>query len=120
MNGRTLPADCCRLDEPAALLEAEERDRLVAVFRALGDGTRLEVFRLVAGRAQAVCVCDITDRFDVSQPTISHHLKVLKDAGLITHEKRGVWSFYTATPFGASLLPMVTPAPACAPALATR
>jgi ArsR family transcriptional regulator len=112
MNGRLLPAGCCHPDDPAAPLALEERERLVGIFRALGDGTRLEVFRLVVGATAAVCVCDITDRFAVSQPTISHHLRVLKDAGLITQEKRGVWSFYAATPLGATMLALLPAASA--------
>ena len=77
---------------------------MVAIFKALGDATRLEVFHLIASQDQAVCVCDITARFDVSQPTISHHLKVLREAGLITQTKRGVWSFYAPTAAGGAVL----------------
>jgi ArsR family transcriptional regulator len=75
-------------------LASDERQRVVALLKALGDGTRLEVFRLIAGQENGICVCDIVDRFDVSQPTISHHLKVLRDAGLITVSRRGNWAFY--------------------------
>lgn len=75
-------------------LASDERQRVVVLLKALGDGTRLEVFRLIAGQENGICVCDIVDRFDVSQPTISHHLKVLRDAGLITVSRRGNWAFY--------------------------
>jgi ArsR family transcriptional regulator len=79
-------------------LATDERQRIVALFKALGDGTRLEVFRLIAGQENGICVCDIVDRFEVSQPTISHHLKVLRDADLIAVDRRGNWAFYTANP----------------------
>ena len=64
----------------------------------LGDATRLEVFRLIAAQTSPLCVCDIVDRFDVSQPTISHHLKILRDAGLVTVSRRGVWAYYAVDP----------------------
>ncbi len=76
----------------------------MAVFRALGDPTRLQIFRLIGSQPQAICVCDVVDRFDVSQPTISHHLKVLREAGLVTVSRRGVWAYYAADPRGLALL----------------
>jgi ArsR family transcriptional regulator len=80
------------------------RERLVAVYRALGDSTRLEVFRLIAAQTAPICVCDIVDRFNVSQPTISHHLKTLRDAGLVKVSRRGVWAFYAVDPASPALL----------------
>ena len=68
--------------------------RAVSVFKALADATRLQIFSLVAARPEAICVCDIVARFELSQPTISHHLKVLRDAGLVTMSRRGTWSYY--------------------------
>jgi ArsR family transcriptional regulator len=76
----------------------------VAVYRALGDATRLEVFRLIAAQPGPICVCDIVDRFNVSQPTISHHLKALRDAGLVQVSRRGVWAFYAMGPAGLAFL----------------
>jgi ArsR family transcriptional regulator len=76
----------------------------VALYRALGDSTRLEVFRLIAAQTAPICVCDIVDRFNVSQPTISHHLKALRDAGLVNVSRRGVWAFYAVDPAGLALL----------------
>ncbi len=76
----------------------------MAVYRALGDATRLEVFRLIAAQTAPICVCDIVDRFNVSQPTISHHLKTLRDAGLVKVSRRGVWAFYAVDPGGLALL----------------
>jgi ArsR family transcriptional regulator len=104
MSAKSRPPDCCEAPTPVAALPAAERERLVGLFKALGDGTRLEVFRLVAGQDAPVCVCDIVDRFGVSQPTISHHLKALREAGLVTVSRRGNWSFYAADPRGLALL----------------
>jgi ArsR family transcriptional regulator, arsenate/arsenite/antimonite-responsive transcriptional repressor len=64
----------------------------------------MEVFRLIAAQEAPICVCDIVDRFDVSQPTISHHLKALRDAGLVKVSRRGVWAFYAVDPDGLALL----------------
>ena len=98
------PADCCSSPVPPEELGPGIRARLVAVYRALGDPTRLEIFRLIAAQTAPLCVCDIVDRFDLRQPTISHHLKVLRDAGLVTVSRRGVWAYYTADPAGLALL----------------
>lgn len=77
---------------------------MLAIFKALADGTRLDIFRLIAAQEAPICACDIVDRFDVSQPTIAHHLKVLRTAGLITVSRRGVWAYYAVDPRGADLL----------------
>ena len=100
MSPKPRPADCCAAPTPPAELPAAERDRLVAVFRALGDPTRFEMFRLIAAQTAPICVCDVVDRFELSQPTISHHLKVLREAGLLTVSRRGVWAYYAADPRG--------------------
>ena len=76
----------------------------MAVYRALGDPTRLEVFRLIAAQPAPLCVCDIVARFELSQPTVSHHLKILRDAGLVTVSRRGVWAYYAVDPAGLALL----------------
>mgnify|MGYP002358987192 FL=1 len=70
------------------------RAATVGVFKALGDATRFEIFRFVAAQEEPICACDVVDRFQVSQPTISHHMKVLAEAGLITVSRRGVWAYY--------------------------
>ena len=103
MATRARPEGCCApLTAPD--LPTNRRDRLVALYRALGDATRLEVFRLIAAQPGPICVCDIVDRFNVSQPTISHHLKALRDAGLVKVSRRGVWAFYAVDPTGLALL----------------
>ena len=120
MSTKTRPDGCCQIAIPVAELPVSERERFVSVFKALGDSTRLEVFRLIAVQEAPICVCDITDRFDVSQPTISHHLKVLREAGLISVSKRGIWSFYMANPRGLAVLEEAAQAIAISPVLALR
>ncbi len=104
MPVRPRPPDCCSAPVPPPDLAESTRARLVALYRALGDATRLEIFRLIAAQTAPLCVCDIVDRFDLSQPTISHHLKVLRDAGLVTVSRRGVWAYYSVAPAGLALL----------------
>jgi ArsR family transcriptional regulator len=116
MSTRTRPDGCCTIpNSPAPLAEADQ-DRLVTIFKALADATRLGIFRLIAAQDAEMCVCDITDRFDVSQPTISHHLRVLRDAGLVTVSRRGIWAYYAADPQGLAYLreAVATIAPALA------
>lgn len=69
----------------------------IQLLAALADPTRLEILRELAG-APEVCACDFTSCCDVSQPTVSHHLKVLRDAGAVTSERRGNWVFYRIAP----------------------
>jgi len=72
---------------------------LAQVFKALGDPVRLRLVSLIGAREGGeVCVCDLTSAFDLSQPTISHHLKVLREAGLIESERRGTWVYYRLVP----------------------
>jgi ArsR family transcriptional regulator len=94
---RARPEGCCPL-RGIAPLPPREQQRLVLVFKALADPTRLEVLRLVAAQPGPTCVCDIVAHFQRSQPTISHHLKVLLDAGLLTLTRTGIWSFYALDP----------------------
>ena len=76
---------------------AKSTDPDILLLAALADPTRLEILRQLAGSAE-VCACDFTDCCDVSQPTVSHHLKVLRDAGVVTSERRGSWVFYRIAP----------------------
>jgi ArsR family transcriptional regulator len=87
-----------------APLPAREQERWAALFKALGDPTRLEILRLLAVQPGPTCVCDIVERFELAQPTISHHLKLLREAGLLTQSRIGVWSFYAIDPAGAQRL----------------
>ena len=104
MSTKVRPGGCCAAPNQPIPLPAAERERLVAAFKALADPTRLDVFRLIAAQEEPICACDVVDRFEVSQPTISHHLKVLREAGLITVSRRGVWAYYAADPRGLALL----------------
>lgn len=80
-------------------LTTEAAIELAAVFKALADPVRLRLFSLIASHTGGeACVCDVSDGFDVSQPTISHHLKVLREAGLLTSERRGSWVYYRVEP----------------------
>ena len=72
---------------------------LAQVFKALGDPVRLRLVSLIgAHQGGEVCVCDLTSAFNLAQPTISHHLKVLREAGIITSERRGTWVYYRLVP----------------------
>jgi len=72
---------------------------LAQVFKALGDPVRLRLLSLIgAHQGGEVCVCDLTTAFDLTQPTISHHLKVLREAGIIASERRGTWVYYRLVP----------------------
>jgi len=104
MTMRARPEDCCAEPEPVEALGAAEREQLVGLFQALGEPTRLEIYRLIAAQPAPICVCDVVARFDLRQPTISHHLKVLREAGLVTVSRRGVWAYYAPDPRGLELL----------------
>ncbi|MEU1407551.1 metalloregulator ArsR/SmtB family transcription factor [Streptomyces sp. NPDC005728] len=91
-------AACCPglLTAPLDDVQAAE---LAKLFKALGDPVRLRLLSMIASRAGGeVCVCDLTPAFDLSQPTISHHLKLLRQAGLIDCERRGTWVYYWVLP----------------------
>ena len=78
-------------------LSADAAERIAPLLKAIADPVRLRLLSLVAAHADGeACVCDLNDAFDLSQPTISHHLKVLHEAGLLDRTKRGVWVYYRA------------------------
>lgn len=85
-----------RVREP---LPAEAAVELAAVFKALSDPIRLRLLSSIAAHAgQEACVCDLSEGIDLTQPTISHHLKVLREAGLLTSERRASWVYYRVVP----------------------
>lgn len=89
---------CCSplMKEP---LSAQQAERISPLLKALADPVRLRLLSLVASHADGeACVCDLNDAFDLSQPTISHHLKVLHEVGLLDRTKRGVWVYYAIKP----------------------
>ncbi len=102
-------ADCCA---PAAVMPAPldviRAEALAERLKALADPTRLRMLALLAAQTEQICVCDITSQFPQNQPTISHHLRILRGAGLIAGEKRGVWGYYWATEEGRRLLATVS------------
>ena len=95
---------CCSplVTEP---ISAGQAERVSPLLKALADPVRLRLMSLIASNPGGeACVCDLNDAFDLSQPTISHHLKVLHDAGLVDREKRGVWAYYRIRPQALSSL----------------
>ncbi len=88
-------------------LDATQTATLADRLKALADPTRLRMLDLLAQQAHPLCVCDITSQFDLHQPTISHHLRILREAQLISGERRGVWSYYAATDVGKRCLSLV-------------
>src|SRR5229473_6145211 len=83
---------CCVAVAPP--LPALQADDLALIFKALADPTRVQMLHMLKAATEPICVCDFTAAFDLGQPTISHHIAKLKDAGLVSSFKRGVWSFY--------------------------
>ena len=80
-------------------MSSEQSKQVAPLMKALADPARLRLLSIVLSHEGAeACVCDLTPYFDLSQPTISHHLKVLHEAGLVEREKRGTWVFYKARP----------------------
>lgn len=84
-------ADCC---QPRARGRGPDLRARAPLFKALGDATRLEIVGLIAHAGAALCVCEIEAHFDLAQATISHHLKILRKAGVLTSERRGTWIYY--------------------------
>lgn len=80
---------------PAAGLSVSDAERIARTFKALGDPTRVRLLSLIAASEGAeACVCDLTAPVGLSQPTVSHHMKQLVDAGLVVREQRGRWAYY--------------------------
>ncbi len=100
--------DPCCAPPVAPSLARVETQALARRLKALADPTRLRMLDLFAQQPEPLCVCDITDQFAQNQPTISHHLKLLREARLIDCEKRGIWAFYWATDEGRRSLATVT------------
>ncbi|MEU0501834.1 metalloregulator ArsR/SmtB family transcription factor [Nocardia sp. NPDC005998] len=103
MSKQDLPVigstNACCVPTLTSPLDHEAATELAAAFKALADPVRLRLLSLIASRpGEEICVCELTPQFDLSQPTISHHLKVLREAGLINSERRGTWVFYWSIP----------------------
>ena len=85
---------CC----PPARVPTESFEEEAALFKAIGDEHRLRILATLAASDDPVCVCDFTDALPLNQPTVSHHLRILRDAELVTCERRGTWVYYELTP----------------------
>lgn len=87
-------AACCS-PLTGGVLDEASAEQLARVFKALGDPTRVRLVSLIAAADGAeACICDLTDPVGLSQPTVSHHMKLLVEAGLVTREQRGKWAYY--------------------------
>jgi ArsR family transcriptional regulator len=84
---------CC---EPVVYpdVEREHAQRMARIAKALGDPVRLQLVDVLRKHAGKVCVCELVPLFDLSQPTVSHHLKVLREAGMVGSEREGLWAYY--------------------------
>jgi ArsR family transcriptional regulator len=88
---------CC---EPVVYpdIEREQAERMANIAKALGDPIRMQLVDVLRRHAGLVCVCELVPLFDLSQPTVSHHLKVLREAGIAGSERRGLWAYYYVIP----------------------
>ncbi len=104
MATRTVPvitsdADACCSPLTGGVLDIDAAERLAHVFKALGDPTRVRLLSLISATdGGEACICDLTAPIGLSQPTVSHHMKLLVDAGLVTREQRGRWAYYAIVP----------------------
>jgi ArsR family transcriptional regulator, arsenate/arsenite/antimonite-responsive transcriptional repressor len=107
MAARTLPVistdiKACCSPLTGGVLDIDSAERLAHTFKALGDPTRVRLLSLIAAaEGGEACICNLTAPVGLSQPTVSHHMKLLVDAGLVTREQRGKWAYYTVV--GAAL-----------------
>ncbi|MCW2979788.1 MAG: transcriptional regulator, ArsR family [Solirubrobacterales bacterium] len=94
---RAAGTPCC---EPVVYPEVErdQAQRMAAIAKALGDPVRLQLVDVLRKHAGKVCVCELVPLFDLSQPTVSHHLKKLRDAGIVGSERQGLWAYYYVIP----------------------
>ena len=93
---------CCPVVQETPL-EPLAAGRIAAAFKVLADPARLRLLAMI-GANDEVCVCNLTDEIGLSQSTVSHHLKVLHDAGFVSREKRGTWAYYRLVPEALSIL----------------
>jgi ArsR family transcriptional regulator len=98
MKAPQLLVTCCSLSA-SGNLKPEEAEQIATLFRILGEPARLQLFSFIATHpAGEACVCELTEPLGLSQPTVSHHLKVMYEAGLLQKERRGNWMYYKAVP----------------------
>jgi ArsR family transcriptional regulator, arsenate/arsenite/antimonite-responsive transcriptional repressor len=104
--GQPPAAACCAPLAGPALSDAEAA-ATAAVFKALGDPARVRIVNLIATAGHPVCVCDLTPPLGLAQPTVSHHLRTLVEAGLLERERRGTWSYYSLNPAAVARLAVI-------------
>lgn len=92
---KSIPSQPCCAPVLTDTLHPSDAKDLALRFKAIADPVRLQILNRLAGAPEGVCVCDFVDALDRSQPTVSHHLKVLAEAGLVVREQRGRWAWYT-------------------------
>ena len=98
-TGTTSPDTVSWVPVTQAALDARQADTLAPMFKALGDPVRLRLLSMIASAGGGeVCVCDLIGEFALTGPTISHHLKVLREAGLVHSDRRGTWVYYRLVP----------------------
>lgn len=91
----TIEASACCVPRVTSSLTVDDAERVAHVFKALGDPTRVRLLSLIAaGEGGEACICDLTEPVGLSQGTVSHHMKLLADAGLVTREQRGKWAYF--------------------------
>lgn len=94
----TIEAPSCCVPPITSSLTAEDAERIAHVFKALGDPTRIRLLSLIAAAdGGEACICDLIDPVGLSQGTVSHHMKLLADAGFVTREQRGKWAYFALT-----------------------
>ena len=92
------PGEACCAPVVYPDVERAQAERMARIAKALGDPIRLQLVDVLRKHAGKVCVCELVPLFDLSQPTVSHHLKVLRHAGLVDSERRGLWAYYYVIP----------------------
>ena len=101
----TTDTGACCAPVTAGVMAVEDAQKLARMFKALGDPTRVRLLSMIAARSGGeACVCDLTEPVGLSQPTVSHHMKQLVDAGLVTREQRGKWAYYALAPYTLAML----------------
>ena len=92
------PAALCCSPAAAPMLDAEVADRIATMLKALGHPIRVQIMHILGRLGGQVCVCDIEAHFEIKQPTVSHHLRTLREAGLVDAEQRGLYAYYRIRP----------------------
>jgi ArsR family transcriptional regulator, arsenate/arsenite/antimonite-responsive transcriptional repressor len=110
----TVTGGCCA-PLTAAPLQPAQADQMAPMFKALADPVRLRLLSLITSANGESCVCDLTAAFDLTGPTISHHLKVLREAGLVDSQRRGTWVWYRPRPDALKQLAALLDTPGFAP-----